>query len=47
MHTSLGQLVDSPESLPPWNVTLIVTRAFFNFGELIQLFLFAITLNLF
>lgn len=33
IHSSLSQLVDSPESLPLWNATLVVTRALFNFGE--------------
>ena len=34
IHANLEQLVDSPESLPEWNVTLTITYAFFNFGEL-------------
>ena len=33
MNVNLGQLVDSPMSLPAWNTTLTISRAFFNFGE--------------
>ena len=33
IHKGLEQLVDSPASLPIWNMTLVITRAFFNFGE--------------
>ena len=33
LHVNLGQLVDSPTSLPAWNMTLTISRAFFNFGE--------------
>ena len=33
IHANLEQLIDSPESLLAWNMTLIVTHAFFNFCE--------------
>lgn len=46
MQTSLQQLVDSPESLLAWNMTLTVTHAFFNFGESISNQLFDLLLYL-
>ena len=33
IHEHLSEFVDSPESTPVWNVTVTVTRAFFNYGE--------------
>jgi hypothetical protein len=33
IHEGFEQLVDDPTSLPVWNLTLTITRAFFNFGE--------------
>ena len=32
IHKCLESLVDSPDHLPEWNLTLTVARALFNYG---------------